>query len=154
MFIYVSFLKSKVIKNPFRYRECPPRLLGGRSGDSKENILFQWTEGPEILHIASSLTSKNIQTTQESKMSSKTPQRILWRLIGEYPLLLYLKAFNFALRFLNAYIYISFLTSKVIENPFRYRECPPRLLGCCSGDSQENLIFQLTKGPEILHRPF
>ena len=41
-----------------------------------------------------------------SNFESKTPWRILWRPIGEYPLLLYLKAFIFALSFLNAYIYI------------------------------------------------
>ena len=48
----MSLLTSKVIQNPFRSQKCPPRLLGGCSGDSKENVLFQWTEGPEILHIA------------------------------------------------------------------------------------------------------
>ena len=45
----------KVIQTPFRNQECPPRFLGGRSGDTKENILFQCTMGPEILHRASLL---------------------------------------------------------------------------------------------------
>ena len=40
-------------------------------------------------------------------MFSKTPWRIIWRLMGECPLPVNLKAFNFAQSFLNVYIHHS-----------------------------------------------
>ena len=110
----MSLLTSKVIQNPFRSQKCPPRLLGGCSGDSKENVLFHWTEGPEILYIAYLMfihvsfgVQIHIHYTQEERISSKTPWRIIWRLIGECPLPVNLKAFKFAQSFLNVYIYIN-----------------------------------------------
>ena len=107
----MSLLTSKVIQNPFRSQKCPPRLLGGCSGDSKENVLFHWTEGPEILYIAYLMfihvsfgVQIHIHYTQEERISSKTPWRIIWRLIGECPLPVNLKAFKFAQ---SCYIYNS-----------------------------------------------
>ena len=87
----MSFLTSKVIWTPFRNQECPPRFLGGCSGDTKENILFQCTKGPEILHRASLMfvhvildVHSHLYSILESRISSKTPWRMLWRLKWEW----------------------------------------------------------------------
>ena len=90
-------LTSIVIYTPFRNQECPPRFLGGRSGDTKEKILFQCTMGPEILHRASLMfihvildVHSHLTSILESRISSKTHWRMLWRLKGECPLPVYL----------------------------------------------------------------
>ena len=107
---YMSFLTSKVIETPFRNQECPPRFLGGRSGDTKENILFQCTKGSEILHRASLMfvhvipdIQSHLDFIQESRMSSKIPWKTLWRSQGEYPLPMHRGAYNFAQSFLHVY---------------------------------------------------
>ena len=92
-------------------KECPPRLLGGRSADSSDIILFQCTKEPDILHRVS-LTfihiitdiQSHLNSSQESRISSKTPWRTLWRLKGECHLTVHLKTWNFEQSFLNIYI--------------------------------------------------
>ena len=110
----MSFLTSKVIWTPLRNQEYPPRFLGGHSGDAKENILFQCTEGPEILQIASLMFMHVIldvhsqyshqYSIQESRISSETAWRTLWKLKGECPLPVHLEVWNFEQSFLNIYI--------------------------------------------------
>ena len=108
LFIYVtpdvqSHLKS--IKESKMSSKTPWRMLWRLKGECP------LPEGPEILHIAYSMfihvslgVQIHIHYTQEWRMSSKTHWRIIWRLIGEYPLPVNLKAFNFPQNFLNAYI--------------------------------------------------
>ena len=90
--LYMPFLTSKVIWTPLRNQEYPPRFLGGRSGDTKENILFKCTMGPEILHRSSLMfihvildVHSHLYSILESRLSSKTPWRLLWRLKWECP---------------------------------------------------------------------
>ena len=65
------FLTSKVIWTPFRNQEYPPRFLGGRSGDPKENILFQCTEGSEILRRVSLMYIHVIVDTATKQLMNK-----------------------------------------------------------------------------------
>ena len=71
---------SIVIYTPFRSQECPPRLLGGRTGDYKENVHFLCLEGPEILQGASLMFIQVILDVQ-SHLDSIQESRLL---IGHY----------------------------------------------------------------------
>ena len=104
-------LVSKVISTPFRNQECPPRLLRRHSGDSEENILFQYSKGPDILWNASLIfihvifdIDSYLNSIQESRMFSKTPWRTFWRLITECALPKNLEAYIFAQTFLTVYL--------------------------------------------------
>ena len=63
----MSFLTSIVIYTPFWNQEYPPILLGGHSGDSNENVLFQCTYRSEILHKTSLIFIYVILTTKVIK---------------------------------------------------------------------------------------
>ena len=86
--------------------------------DSLEDVLetrrricsFSAAIGPEISHRASLLfiyvtpdVQSHLKSIKESKMSSKTPWRILWRLKGKCPLPVYLLVWNFVQNFLDIY---------------------------------------------------
>ena len=65
----MSVLTSKVIQTP--------RLLGGRTGDYKENVHFQCTEGPEILQGASLMIIQVILDVQSPFRNQECHPRLL-----------------------------------------------------------------------------
>ena len=96
-----------------------------------------------FIHVILDVQS-HLDSTQESRISPKTPWRMVWRLIGECPLPIHLKAWNLAQSFPNVYICNSW-------NPksSRLQSGTKKVLQV----SKENLLFQITKVPPgILHR--
>ena len=91
MFIYViPDIQSHL--TPFRNKECPPRLLGGCAGDSKKIYFSQCSKERDILHRAFLMFIHFIlgihsyrESIQEARKSSKTPWRMLQRLLAECP---------------------------------------------------------------------
>ena len=86
----MSFLTSIVIYTPFWNQDYPPRLLGGCSGDSNENVR-QCTYRSEILHRTSLIfifvipdNQSHQDSNQVSRIFSKTPWRKIWILIEEW----------------------------------------------------------------------
>ena len=116
-------------------------------------MLSQCTNGPEILHRASLIfiyvipdIQSHLHSIQVSKMSSKTPWRKLWILVGECHLPINLEVWHFAESFLNLYTYHSWHPNlarfysginNVLQNAF-------------VDDLETNRKFSYTKSPRSL----
>ena len=138
--LYKSFLTSKVIQTPFRNQECPPSVLGGRSGDLADNVLFQYTEGPEnfctelpyclyMSFFTYILILTRFKNQECPKDSLEEALKTHWSISSSSAA----RGLKFCTD-LPQYSYFPFLTSIGIKPVLRNQECPPKLLGGNFGD--------------------
>ena len=118
--LYISILRSKVsilhlgIKNVLQDSledglEMPRRMF---YSNAPRDMKF-CAELPKSLYMSflTFIVISPLYSIQESRISSKNPSRMLWKLKGECPLPVHLEVWNFEQSFLNIYM------------------CPPRFLG-------------------------
>ena len=85
--------------------KIPLRTLLRISSSNGPRGLKFCTELPQCLCMSflTSIVNSHLYSIQESRISSETPWRTLWKLKGECPVRVHLEVCNFAQSFLNIY---------------------------------------------------